>query len=92
MWQSWWMSWLLLHGDLPGAARHNVLLFPVLAYVVARWLHAAAPAATSWLPRFVRSPEQVGPMAMRVVASLLVAFALARNLPGFEFLAAPDLT
>lgn len=80
-------AWLLLHGDLAGAARHNVLLFPFLAYVAARWLHAAVPAASGWLPGFVRHPEQVPPVAMRLLAVFLVAFAVARNLPAFELLA-----
>jgi hypothetical protein len=82
--------WLLLHGDVAGAAGCNVLLFPFLAYVTARWLHAVAPAASGWLPGFVRSPDQVGPAAMRLLAGVLVAFAVARNLPALDFLA-PDL-
>jgi hypothetical protein len=84
-------AWLLLHGDVVGAAHHNVLLFPFLVYVVARWVHATAPGATGWLPSFVRMPERVSPAAMRLVAVLLVAFAVARNLPLFEFLAPPEL-
>ena len=83
-------AWLLLHGDLAGAARHNVLLFPFLAYLVARWLHAAVPAVAPRLPAFVREPEAVSPTAMRVLAALLVAFAVARNLPFLDLLRRPS--
>jgi len=83
--------WLLLHGDVAGAARHNLLVFPFLAYLAARWLHAALPGTTGWLPRFVRLPEQVSPVAMRLLAALLVVFAVSRNLPGAELLAPPPL-
>jgi hypothetical protein len=85
-------AWLLLHGDLVGAAHHNVLLFPLLAYLAARWLYAAAPAAVRWMPGFVREPEAVSPTAMRLLAAALVAFTVARNLPFLEVLAPPDLS
>lgn len=83
-------TWLLLHGDLVGVLRHNPLLLPALAYLVARWLHTVAPASTRWLPRFVRAPTAVGPRAMQALAALLVVFAAARNLPSLDWLAPPD--
>jgi hypothetical protein len=82
-------AWLLLHGDLAGAVAHNLLFLPAVAYLVARWLHAVVPAATGWLPGFVRRPTDVRPTAMWALALALVVFAVARNLPGGGFLAPP---
>ena len=65
---------LLLRGDVAGAAAHNVLLFPVLVIAVAAWAGAVLPRRTGWLP---------------ALSVLLVAFAVARNLPAFGFLAPP---
>jgi hypothetical protein len=82
--------WLLVHGEPARALAHNVLLLPALGYIVARWWHAVAPAATSWLPGFVRAPAGVRPGALRALAVALVVFATARNLPALDFLAPPD--
>jgi hypothetical protein len=82
-------SWLLLHGDLAGAARHNALFLPALALLAARWLHLAAPSWTARLPRWVRQPTTVPPAAVATLAAVVVAFGVARNLPGLELLAPP---
>jgi hypothetical protein len=82
---------LVLRGDLAGAIGHNVLLLPAVAYLAARWAYSVAPHRTGWLPAPVRSPEDVGPAVLRAFAALLVAFAVARNLPAFAFLAPPEL-
>lgn len=84
--------WLLLHGDLAGAVRHNLLLLPAIVVLAIRWLHVAAPARTGWLPAWVRSPTEIGPGLLRAVAVLLVAFTAARNLPALDLLAPPELT
>jgi hypothetical protein len=68
----------LLHGDVAGAADHNVLAFvalPLIAYLVARFVLARfeidLPA-----PRMTRS------LAWAMVAVTLV-FTLVRNIPGW---------
>jgi hypothetical protein len=83
-------TWLVLHGDLAGAARHNVLYLPALAFLVLRYLHLAVPARTSWLPGAVRQPTSVPTAALRWLVVGVVAFTVARNLPAFEWLAPPD--
>lgn len=85
-------AWLLLHGDIASAARHNLLFLPALAYVVATWLHTVSPAATARLPGFVRRPTEVPATAMWGLVVALVAFTIARNLPVAGFLAPPALT
>jgi hypothetical protein len=84
-------AWLLLHGDVAGAVQHNLLFLPAVVYLVSRWLHEVAPEATGWLPGFVRRPTEVPAAAMVVLAALLVAYGVARNLPVGDFLAPPAL-
>lgn len=82
-------TWLLLHGDLAGVVQHNALYLPALALLAARWLHLAAPRATAGLPGWIRQPTTAPPGAVLGLAGLVVAFAVARNLPAFAFLAPP---
>lgn len=82
-------TWLLLHGDVIGVLQHNVLFLPAVAILLARWLHLVLPAHTRWMPSWVRAPSEIGPGVLRAVALLLVAFAVARNLPAFDWLAPP---
>jgi hypothetical protein len=82
-------AWLLLHGDAAGAARHNALFLPALVLLAARWLHLAAPAWTARLPGWLRQPATVPPAAVAGLAAAVVAFGVARNLPGLELLAPP---
>lgn len=84
-------TWLLLHGDLAGVVRHNVLFLPAVAYLVVRYLHEAAPGATRWLPRFVRTPSTIPAGALRTLYVAIIAFTLARNLPAFDWLAPPPV-
>jgi hypothetical protein len=71
----------LLEGDLAGSLGLNVLLLPLgllVAYVAAANLGLLAdrlPSPPAWLPR--------------AVAGVLVAFTVARNLPGADFLGPP---
>lgn len=81
--------WLVLHGDVPGAARHNVLVVPALAVLALRWLHLAAPVATARLPLWLRQPTTAPPVAVVALAVAAVAFAVARNLPALDVLAPP---
>lgn len=81
--------WLLLHGDLAGAVRHNVLLVPALAVLALHWLHLVAPAATARLPRWLRQPTTAPPAAVLTLAVAVVAYAVARNLPALDVLAPP---
>ncbi len=83
--------WLLLHGDIAGALRHNALLLPAVAYLVLRWCHLAFPDATRRFPGWLRSPTTTPAPALIGLAALVVAFTVARNLPAFEVLAPPDL-
>lgn len=66
----------LLEGDLAGSLGLNVLLLPLAAVV----LYVALS------PRTGRVPPDWLPKAVAVV---LVAFTVARNLPGAEFLGPP---
>ena len=83
--------WLLLHGDIPGALRHNALLVPAVIYLVLRWCHLAFPDATRRFPHWLRSPTTTPVPALIGLAVLVVGFTLARNLPALEVLAPPDL-
>jgi len=62
----------LLHGDIAGALDHNLLL---PAYLIALVVALARPS--------VRPPR----WAWVTAAAVVVAFTLARNLPGFDYLA-----
>lgn len=84
-------TWLLLHGDIGGVLRHNLLYLPALAYLVLRWIHTAAPATTGWLPAPVRAPSTIPAPAMRLLVAGIVAFTVARNLPAFDWLAPPPV-
>ena len=82
-------TWLLLHGDLEGVVRHNLLYLPALAFLALRWVHTAAPAATGWLPSAVRSPSAIPAAAVQLMVAVVVAFTVARNVPAFDWLAPP---
>ena len=83
-------SWFVLHGELGAAFRYNALLLPAVLFLVARWVHLAAPAATGWLPRWVRSPTEIRPAALVGAVGVVAAFTVARNLPALDWLAPPD--
>ncbi len=72
----------LLHGDLAGALDHNLLL---PAYVIA----AAVIAIGYLLPLTGRPAPRVHlpRWALIGAAALVVTFTVARNLPGFDYLA-----
>lgn len=72
----------LLHGDLAGALDHNLLL---PAYLVAAAVIGACyllPLTGRPVPR-VRLPR----WALIGAAAVVVSFTVARNLPGFDYLA-----
>jgi hypothetical protein len=83
-------TWLLLHGDLGGVVRHNVLYLPALAFLVLRYLHLNVPAASGWLPMWVREPTTVPAVGLRWLVAGVLAFTVLRNLPAFDWLAPPD--
>jgi hypothetical protein len=66
----------LLHGDILGAADHNILalvLLPIMAYMFARWVLAAFDVTIptiSWPRAF-----------MWITPVMLVVFTVARNIP-----------
>lgn len=75
----------LTHGDLAAAASSNLLFvgsIPLLGYLWARWL------ADRW--RGVRRvvPYRHGVAAALAFAGVALVFAILRNLPGLEWLAA----
>lgn len=72
----------LLRGELTAALRHNLLVAPVLAAIVASW--------ALWLARSTGRPPirtRSLPTGVYVVAAVLVlGFAVVRNLPGVSVL------
>ena len=81
--------WLLLHGDVPGALRHNALLLVAGTWRVLNWYATAWPARSGALPPWIRSSTAIPPRALHVVAVALVAFSVLRNLPPFGWLGPP---
>jgi hypothetical protein len=70
----------LLGGDLTTALRFNVFVVPVLLGIVIAWLSwtlGAAGRTTGWARR-------VPTWAYGALATLAVAFAVVRNLPGVD--------
>lgn len=66
----------LLHGDIIGAADHNIfalVLLPVMAYMFARWVLAQFDLTLPTV-RWPRAFTWITPL-------LLVAFTIARNIP-----------
>jgi hypothetical protein len=72
----------LLHGDVAGALDHNLLL---PAYLIA----AAVLVGTYLMPLIGRPapPIRLPRWTMVAAAVVVVAFTVARNLPGFDYLA-----
>lgn len=84
--------WLLAHGDLAGAARHNLLLLPALLWLAGGWFATTWPARSGSLPPWVRSPADIRPRWRHALVVGLVAFTVLRNVPAFDWLAPPDPT
>jgi ABC-type branched-subunit amino acid transport system permease subunit len=72
----------LLHGDLAGALDHNLLL---PAYLIA----AAVLVGTYLMPLIGRPAPRIRLPRWTIIAAavVVVAFTVARNLPGFDYLA-----
>ena len=70
----------LLHGDVIGALRYNALFPLVLTLVTVAWLDWCARSAGRRPVLLARLPNWV-PLTGIAVA---VAFAVVRNLPGFD--------
>ena len=81
--------WLLVHGDLAGALRHNVFLLVAGAYVALNWFATAWPRPAAALPAWARSSTELPPRALHALAVLLVAFTVLRNGPAFAWLGPP---
>ena len=84
-------AYLLLHGDLAGAARHNLLFLPLAVWVAGWWVHRVWPAATGWLSGWARPLGQRPAGVRYALFALVVVFTVARNLPALELLSPPDL-
>ena len=82
--------WLVAHGDLPGALRHNVLLLPAVLWLGVTWFATWWPERSHRLPVWLRSPTLIPPRALTALGVVLVAFTVARNLGPFDWLAPPD--
>src|SRR5262245_15869110 len=67
----------LLHGDLAGALDHNLLLPAAVLVATDLMPLTGRPAPRVHVPRW----------AMIAAAVVVVAFTIARNLPGFDYLA-----
>jgi Protein of unknown function (DUF2752) len=72
----------LLHGDLAGALDHNLLLPAYLVAAAVIGVCYLLPLTGRPVPR-VRLPR----WALIGAAAVVVSFTVARNLPGFDYLA-----
>jgi hypothetical protein len=81
--------WLLLHGDLPGALRHNGLLLAAGTWLVLNWFAVGWPARVARWPAWLRSSSEIPPRALQAAAALLVAFTVLRNVPALDWLGPP---
>lgn len=81
--------WLLVHGDVAGALRHNALLLVAGTWLVLNWFATAWPARVAGWPAWLRSSTEIPPRALHAVAVLLVAFTVLRNVPTFAWLGPP---
>ena len=72
----------LLHGDLAGALDHNLLLPAYLVAAAVIGVCYLLPLTGRPVPR-VRLPR----WALIGAAAMVVSFTVARNLPGFDYLA-----
>ena len=72
----------LLHGDLAGALDHNLLLPAYLVAAAVIGVCYLLPLTGRPVPR-VRTPR----WALIGAAAVVVSFTVARNLPGFDYLA-----
>lgn len=73
----------LLRGDAVQAMRFNLFVVIVLGAIALGWLGwfaAAAGRSLGWATRIVRTPVWVQVLA----GTVLVAFAVLRNLPGVD--------
>jgi len=74
---------LALNGDFLGALRQNAFFIALLPLAAIYLFASARYAATGgWHP-----PKISGKKLTVVITVLVIAFAILRNLPGFEFLA-----
>jgi len=73
----------LLHGDLAGALDHNLLLPAYLVAAAVLGVGYVLLPLTGWEAPRVRLPR----WAVIGAVAVVVTFTLARNLPGFDYLA-----
>lgn len=72
------MIWALLRGDIPGAFRHNPLLF-VLLPLTAAWLLWEAARYVKGKPPLCQGWQFLGACLVLLIAA--IAFTVLRNLP-----------
>lgn len=83
--------YLLAQGDVGGALRHNALFVLVAVWLVGLWAVLAwrhvrrVPSGERW-PPLLRPVRQLGTGVRVAALAGLVAFSVARNLPGLDWL------
>lgn len=83
--------YLLAHGDLGGALRHNLVFVLAGAWLACLWVlvlvrsRRGTDPEAPW-PLLLRPPGQFRARLRVAALGVLLAFAVVRNLPGVDFL------
>jgi hypothetical protein len=78
---------VLLHGDVLSSLSYNVLVLPALLALAWWWTGWALQVWTGARPRWAPSPTTLPAWIPLAVGAGVVAFAVARNLAPFAWLA-----
>lgn len=68
----------LMHGDLAGAADHNILIFAVYPIMIALWVHWLLQAWRGYRPPLTRGQAKRRDRALIVVLGVILAFGVVR--------------